>query len=299
MVLFNSWYWLANGSSDLLMGVYSSIAGLLPLQAIMLLLHESRDPATRPARLLVTVGLLIYSAVTLLRGILGYRNWWLDAPYVQPYESFSYLLSYNFALPALALGFVGCCLMTTQRVLARSEQLAAQLQEQAIRDPLTGAFNRRAFHQQLADEVARSERYGRPLCLAIFDLDYFKQLNDQLGHQAGDHALQHFAALCQQQARHSDLFARFGGEEFVLLMPETSASQASHSLERLRQQVAAHPFQYRQQRYNLRVSIGLAQRQMGDNADKLLRQADLALYQAKSQGRNQLQLWSAEPTVAY
>ncbi|MEE3157015.1 MAG: diguanylate cyclase, partial [Pseudomonadota bacterium] len=75
--------------------------------------------------------------------------------------------------------------------------------------------------------------------------------------------------------------------------------QASHSLERLRQQVAAHPFQYRQQRYNLRVSIGLAQRQMGNNADKLLRQADLALYQAKSQGRNQLQLWSAEPTVAY
>ena len=299
MVLFNSWYWLTNGSSDLLMGVYSSIAGLLPLQAIALLLRESRDPATRPARLLVAIALVIYSAVTLLRGALGYRNWWLDAPYVQPYESFSYLLSYNFALPALVLGFVGCCLMTTQRVLARSEQLAAQLQEQAIRDPLTGAFNRRAFHQQLADEVARSERYGRPLCLAIFDLDHFKQLNDQLGHQAGDHALQHFSALCQQQARHSDLFARFGGEEFVLLMPETSASQASHSLERLRQQVAAHPFQYRQQRYNLRVSIGLAQRQMGDNADKLLRQADLALYQAKSQGRNQLQLWSAEPTVAY
>jgi diguanylate cyclase (GGDEF)-like protein len=82
-------------------------------------------------------------------------------------------------------------------------------------------------------------------------------------------------------------------------MPETSATQASHSLERLRQLVEEHPFQYRQQRYNLRVSIGLAQRQMGDNADKLLRQADLALYQAKSQGRNQLQLWSAEPTVAY
>tara|TARA_Y100000815_G_scaffold266050_1_gene283758 strand:+ start:1725 stop:2930 length:1206 start_codon:yes stop_codon:yes gene_type:complete len=299
MVAFNSWYWIANGNSDLLMGVYSSIAGLLPIQAIVLLLRESRDPVTRPARLLVAVGLLIYSSATLLRGYLGYHDWWHGEPYIQPYESFSYLLSYNFAIPALVLGFVGCCLMTTQRVLARSRQLAEQLQEQAIRDPLTGAFNRRAFHRQLADEVARSQRYQRPLCLAMLDLDHFKQLNDQLGHQAGDHALQHFADLCQQQARHSDLFARFGGEEFVLLMPETTADQATATLERIRQQLASQPFRYQQQAWGLAVSIGVSQLSAEGSADQLLRQADLALYEAKNQGRNQVRLWSASPSVAY
>ncbi|UJJ33213.1 GGDEF domain-containing protein [Halopseudomonas maritima] len=299
MVAFNSWYWIANGSSDLLIGVYSSIAGLLPIQAIVLLLRESRDPATRPARLLVAVGLLIYSSVTLLRGYLGYQDWWHDEPYVQPYESFSYLLPYNFAIPALVLGFVGCCLMSTQRVLARSQHLAEQLREQTIRDPLTGAFNRRAFHRQLADEVARSQRYQRSLCLAMLDLDHFKQLNDQLGHQAGDNALQHFANLCQQQARHSDLFARFGGEEFVLLMPETRPDQAIAILERMRQQLASQPFRYQQHIYPLAVSIGVSQLAAEGSADQLLRQADLALYEAKNQGRNQVRLWSASPSVAY
>jgi len=295
MVLFNSWYWLTNGSSDLLMGVYSSIAGLLPLQAIALLLRESRDPATRPARLLVAIALVIYSAVTLLRGALGYRNWWLDAPYVQPYESFSYLLSYNFALPALVLGFVGCCLMTTQRVLDRSEQLAAQLQEQAIRDPLTGAFNRRAFHQQLADEVARSERYGRPLCLAIFDLDHFKQLNDELGHQAGDHALQHFSALCQQQARHSDLFARFGGEEFLVALPNTDLHVAAERAEQYRAALAGIRLDWQGNQLTSTVSLGVSVfPDHGTELDVLLRHADLALYRAKHLGRNQVVVFDAD-----
>ena len=86
MVAFNVHYWLFDGNSDFLMGVYSTIAGLLPVQAIWLLLREKSDPATRPARLLVGFSLLVYSAVTLVRGYLGYYNWWHDAPYVNPYE---------------------------------------------------------------------------------------------------------------------------------------------------------------------------------------------------------------------
>ncbi|GGE35442.1 hypothetical protein GCM10007421_06540 [Halopseudomonas oceani] len=299
MVIANTHYWLAHGNSDLLMGIYSSIAGLLPMQAIWLLLRERSDPETRPARLLVGASLLLYSATTLLRGTLAYLDWWHDAPYVQPYASFSYLLSYNFAIPALVLGFVGCSLMTTQRVLARSNRMAAQLKEQATRDPLTGVLNRRAFHQQLLADVIRSQRYNRPLCLAMFDLDRFKQLNDQLGHLGGDEALQHFCQLCQQQARRTDTFARFGGEEFVLLMPETDAAQARQLLDRIRQMLADQQFYHRDQSYRLQVSIGFADLATSGSPDQLLRQADLALYQAKEAGRNQVQLWSAPASVAY
>jgi len=299
MVIANTHYWLVHGNSDLLMGIYSSIAGLLPVQAIWLLFRERSDPDTRPARLLVGASLMVYSITTLLRGTLSYLDWWHDAPYVQPYASFTYLLSYNFAIPALVLGFVGCSLMTTQRVLARSRQMAAQLKEQATRDPLTGTLNRRAFHQELIAEVGRSQRYGRPLCLAMFDLDHFKQLNDELGHLAGDQALQNFCRLCEQQARRTDIFARFGGEEFVLLMPETDAEQAQLLLERIRQTLAEQQFLYLDQRYQLQVSIGVADLATSGSPDQLLRQADLALYQAKASGRNRVQLWSPPASMAY
>lgn len=140
MVLFNIHYWMYDGNSDFLMGVYSTIAGLLPIQAIVLLLREKSDPATRPARLLVGFSLLIYSAVTLLRGYLGYHDWWHDTPYVNPYESFSYLLPYNFAIPALVMGFIGVTLMTMQRILANSQQHAEQARHSAMRfERLLGA----------------------------------------------------------------------------------------------------------------------------------------------------------------
>lgn len=299
MVIANIHYWLVHGNSNLLMGIYSSIAGLLPIQAIWVLFRDRSDPATRPARLLVGCSLVLYCATTLWRGSLGYYDWWHKTPYLQPYESFSYLLSYNFAIPALVLGFLGCSLMTTQRVLARSHRLAAQLQEQATRDPLTGVLNRRAFHQALVAEVIRSQRYGRPLCLAMFDLDRFKQLNDDLGHLGGDDALQHFSHLCQQQARRTDTFARFGGEEFVLLMPETDADQAQLLLERIRLTLAEQQFSYQDRHYRMAVSIGFAELSSNGSPDQLLRQADLALYQAKEAGRNQVRLWMAPASMAY
>lgn len=294
MALVNTHYWLFDGNSDFLMGVYSSIAGLLPAQAIWLLLRNRQDRQTRPAQWLVGVSLSIYSLVTLLRGYLGYHDWWHDQPYVQPYESFSYLLPYNFAIPALVMGFVGCTLMTTQRVLGRSRLLADQLQELATRDPLTGVLNRRAFHEQLVQEMARAKRHGTPLCLAMLDLDHFKQLNDRLGHLGGDQALLQFARQCQQQARSTDGFARFGGEEFVLLLPHTSLSEAQEVLQRLHQNVSRQPCAYLQQRYHLGYSTGLAELREDDSADSLLKHADQALYAAKAAGRNCLRIWRAD-----
>jgi len=133
MVGFNLHYWLRDGNSDFLMGVYSTIAGLLPLQAIVLLLRSRVEPATRPARMLVAVCLLIYSGVTLWRGALGYYEAWAGLPYQMPNESFSYLLPYNLAIPALVMGFVGMTLMTMQRILADSQRNARDASDSAAR----------------------------------------------------------------------------------------------------------------------------------------------------------------------
>lgn len=295
MSLVNTHYWLFDGNSDFLMGVYSTIAGLLPAQAIWLLLRYQHDAQTRPARLLVGVSLTIYSVVTLLRGYLGYHDWWHDQPYIQPYESFSYLLPYNFAIPALVMGFIGCTLMTTQRVLARSQQLADQLQELATRDSLTCVLNRRAFHEHLLQEMARAQRYKTALCLAMLDLDHFKRLNDSLGHLGGDHALQQFAWHCHEHARATDVFARFGGEEFVLLMPQTTATEAQAVLQRLHDGICGQPQHYQEQVYQLRFSGGLAELEPNDTPDSLLKRADQALYAAKAGGRNRIKLWSPNP----
>lgn len=291
MALINTHYWLFDGNSDFLMGVYSTIAGLLPAQAIWLLLRKKHDTNTRPAQLLVGISLIIYSIVTLLRGYLGYHDWWHEQPYIQPYQSFSYLLPYNFAIPALVMGFVGCTLMTTQRVLARSRQLAEQLQELATRDPLTSVLNRRAFHEHLLHEVARAQRYNTPLCLAMLDLDHFKELNDRMGHLGGDKALQQFAWQCHERARRTDVFARFGGEEFVLLMPQTGKEEALRVLERLHAELSYQQLSYQEHSYQLHFSAGVAEWITDDTPDSLLKRSDQALYTAKAAGRNRVQLW--------
>lgn len=294
MALVNTHYWLYDGNSDFLMGVYSTIAGLLPVQAIWLLLRKHQDAKTRPAQVLVGISLVIYSIITLWRGYLGYHDWWQDQPYIQPYQSFSYLLPYNFAIPALVMGFVGCTLMTTQRVLARSRQLAEQLQELATRDPLTSVLNRRAFQEHLVHEMARAQRYGTPLCLAMLDLDHFKALNDRLGHLGGDKALQQFAWQCHEQARRTDVFARFGGEEFVLLMPQTEPQEALAVVQRLHARLSPQQLAYQEHRYQLHFSAGVATLLADDTPDSLLRRADQALYAAKAGGRNRVLLWQED-----
>lgn len=281
VVVFNIHYWLRDGSSDFLMGVYSTVAGLLPMQAIYLLFRSRVEPATRPARVLVGISLSIYSAVTFMRGAMAYHDWWFDGPYVQPNESFSYLLPYNFAMPALVMGFVGLALMTMQRILAESEHNARH-------DPLTGVLNRRAFGEHLKQELSRLQRRSGSCALAMLDIDHFKFINDKFGHQKGDHALQAFANVCVEESREGDVFSRFGGEEFVLLMPDTDTQGARRILERIRLAVSSVGLADKEGSATLTVSTGLTTWQKGDSMDALLQRADRALYQAKAAGRNRI-----------
>ncbi len=307
----NIHYWVTEGNSDALMVIYSVIAGMLPLQAIWLLLHLKDDPRTRPARLLVGVCLGGYSLVTFVRAGYAWDAFASGQPYVQPYESFGYLLPYNFGIPALVLGFICMTLMTMQRILAESRLNADRASENALRferllnvssagvavirdgricdgnrqlesllgvsrkgildtefilhfkkacrhvlqqtlaqangelvdvdvkradgsilnaelrvlpltgesgdiiaeirdvshrrtledelkrlatvDPLTGVMNRRSFDAHFLRALQRVMRHQSPLCIAMLDLDHFKEINDVHGHLAGDEALRQFA----------------------------------------------------------------------------------------------------------
>jgi diguanylate cyclase (GGDEF)-like protein len=162
----------------------------------------------------------------------------------------------------------------------------AALTEMAISDPLTGLHNRRSFQVRLAEEIERTRRSQVPFTL-LLDLDHFKQVNDRFGHQAGDQALQAVAAVLHQQLRAVDLPARIGGEEFAVLLPDTTGHGALEAAERLRAAIAAQPIPHPHATITVTASIGVAWCPAhADTGDGLLRVADQALYQAKRAGRN-------------
>lgn len=162
-------------------------------------------------------------------------------------------------------------------------------------DSLTGLWNRRALDEQIPLQLCLAQRYGTPLCVVMVDIDHFKQLNDDHGHAIGDDALQHVAALLRTELRESDFVARFGGEEFVLLLPQTDLPGALIATERIRQSIAGTPFSPNNQQIAIKVSVGIAQARRSDQASDLLARADLALLRAKQNGRNQIQLETALP----
>ena len=140
----------------------------------------------------------------------------------------------------------------------------------------------------LEEEWTRSRRYRRPLSVAVLDLDYFKKINDTLGHGAGDAVLIHVARLLSSNKRSTDVLARLGGEEFVMVLPETHAQDAQILMERLRQMIAAEPTPWKQESISVTISIGITSLGREDKISDLLRRADEALYEAKGAGRNQV-----------
>jgi diguanylate cyclase (GGDEF)-like protein/putative nucleotidyltransferase with HDIG domain len=175
-----------------------------------------------------------------------------------------------------------------------------QLQEEARVDPKTGLFNARHFAAALNEELLRAERFERPLSLVMADLDLLRDINNTYGHLAGDAVLQGIAEVFRAQLRHYDVPARFGGEEFAILLPETPPEQAFEIAERIRRTVASRAYDVETSSEPIRatVSIGVAgYPRDGSDANELIHQADLAVYRAKLQGRNRVLDASSEPLL--
>ncbi|GHG62082.1 GGDEF domain-containing protein [Alishewanella longhuensis] len=173
------------------------------------------------------------------------------------------------------------------RLLKLVSEQTVELQLLARQDALTGLANRRAFDEALQQEYQRAKRSNATLCLALIDVDHFKQVNDKLSHALGDEVLKRIAALLKQQSRAIDLVARWGGEEFVILLPDTSLAAAIEVCERLRQKLEQLDFSELSADLNMTVSIGLTTNDKLELPQMLL-SADRALYQAKRTGRNRL-----------
>jgi diguanylate cyclase (GGDEF)-like protein len=167
--------------------------------------------------------------------------------------------------------------------------LQSQLREQAIRDALTGVFNRRYLEDTLERELARAKRETYPLSVVMMDLDYFKEVNDTYGHEAGDVVLKTLAATVVNQSRQGDFVCRYGGEEFVLVMPNIGIETARDRAEDLHQTINALNIPYGVFNLTTTISMGVAMYpDHGIAKDELMRAADRALYVAKNTGRNRV-----------
>jgi len=158
--------------------------------------------------------------------------------------------------------------------------------QKALHDPLTELPNREAYNERASIEVQRWQRYGRPLTIAIFDIDHFKRINDTYGHQAGDRVIKVIGRSIAKRLREVDFFCRYGGEEFVALMPETDSATALTVLEKVRDAIANTAFNYKDQPMSITLSVGLTEFRTNDSLESAFERADQALYTAKSSGRN-------------
>ena len=199
------------------------------------------------------------------------------------------LLTVGTAAALLALVFV---LVRSHRREAGMARERAHAQEEARRyrlladlDGLTGLHNRRYFHELLAREVTRAQRYGRELALVIFDLDDFKSINDRSGHLAGDAVLAETAARARGALRAADIACRVGGDEFAVLLPEASGAEAERLYRRLHHAVSSSPVR---EAGTVSVSAGIAELQADDDPKTFFERADEALYRAKANGKGQV-----------
>ncbi|MDZ7852307.1 MAG: GGDEF domain-containing protein [Halomonas sp.] len=163
----------------------------------------------------------------------------------------------------------------------------------ATTDPLTGIANRREFARSLKLEMARANRFHRPLALIMYDLDHFKRINDTFGHNVGDSVLRATTSLVNRFTRQVDLHARWGGEEFTLLLPECSLEAAINSAERLCAAIAEQTFKHKKP---VTTSIGVTVLAPEDTIDSLIKRADDVLYRAKGAGRNRVDSEAPEAT---
>jgi diguanylate cyclase (GGDEF)-like protein len=284
---FACWALFALAMAQVMIGIFF-VQGTVLLLHYYLLVFAIMSPLLFPAKrwrsdvflLVVNVGVFVYVD---LRGVA--------------------------ALPALAQmdpdtlamirrGVVGSCL-TLFILLVRVSEYSAnlsewRLQQLASSDPLTGLPNRLALHEAFARELARRQREASPMSFAMADIDFFKRVNDEWGHEAGDRALCHVSAILRAQVRAGELVSRMGGEEFGIILL-TDPEKATLAAERMCRALEAAPFEHEGKSRTITISIGLVHMAASDDEQSALRRADEALYVAKHHGRNQVAVAPAAP----
>ena len=168
----------------------------------------------------------------------------------------------------------------------QAEGDAKEMSRVAITDPLTSIMNRRGITVGLLDAMAQAERYRTPLTVAMADIDHFKEINDTYGHEAGDRVLKNVAAILSEALRMPDKVGRYGGEEFLIVLPHTNLAQGSKIVERIRASVSKKIFDQGAKKARVTISIGVTQFKPGEDLEQLMSHADKALYDAKKGGRN-------------
>ncbi len=172
--------------------------------------------------------------------------------------------------------------------IAKLEQELSEISELVHQDQLTGALNRRGLDDAFERESTRVDRSHAPLCVALLDIDDFKRLNDNMGHQVGDKALVHLYKVIKEMLRPSDAVARYGGEEFVIVLPDIAAEEASGIVERLQRELTRQFFMHENERMLVTFSAGVAQREEAEPQEEVIARADKAMYQAKRTGKNRV-----------
>ncbi|WP_300757061.1 GGDEF domain-containing protein [Janthinobacterium sp.] len=258
--------------------------GLLALQIATVIVSLCRTPQLPVGRWrwLLVISLSIQMVVLALRGVLGLF-------YTAEFPNFyaPHLVNQVFALSSNAM----MVLSVVAILLAHRDETARELERLATLDGLTGALNRRAWLLQCRIDLASSLRYRQPVGVLLLDLDYFKQINDTHGHAVGDHALQLFVSGLRAVSRAGDLFCRYGGEEFCVLLNCADFDAVMAYDKRLRQWLVQHSAG--ELGFELSYSAGIAMRTHDtDTIETLLQRADIALYQAKSQGRGRALAWT-------
>ena len=178
-------------------------------------------------------------------------------------------------------------------------RLYKELQKQAIRDPLTGLFNRRYLYETFDRELARAKRENYPISIIMIDIDRFKEINDTYGHQVGDEALAALGDLLQHSTRQGDIACRYGGDEFLIIMPGLHTKDAERRAEFLRERVKSIPIDAGEESVFVTASIGIAfYPEHGDSLDQIMKASDDALYKAKNAGRNRISIWTGDDKTA-
>ena len=175
-----------------------------------------------------------------------------------------------------------------EKMITELTEIKKQLEVSSRTDPLTSLLNRRGLEQEMVFEKNRMDRSGNPFSLVLCDIDFFKKINDTYGHDAGDYILSEFAQIIESHSRKQDIVCRWGGEEFLLLLPETDLQGASALAEKIRAQIEKSIFTYNNQEISITLSSGVACMAKDQTIDDCIKNADLRLYLAKSRGRNKV-----------